>query len=154
MARRALHHRSKLIIISDANTFFIENFLSSLKPPVIPDAMITNQATKTGEGYLKLTPYENQTECPFCPRNLCKGNALVKYIAKKGPFERVFYTGDGGNDVCPVTRLSEKDVVFVRKGFAMEKIIKHGTWKGQRIEIKAKIVYWENAKEIDREMQY
>ncbi len=152
MARRTLHHDSKLVIISDANSFFIDTYLSSLKPPVTPDALITNQAEKTEEGYLKLTPYECQTECPFCPRNLCKGAALTKYISKKGPFEKVYYTGDGGNDVCPALRLTDADIVFVRKNYAMDKILKHGVWKGQTLEVKARIVYWENAKEIEREM--
>jgi pyridoxal phosphate phosphatase PHOSPHO2 len=154
LARAALHHNSKLIIVSDANTFFIETFLSGLKPSVTPDAMLTNLAEKTEDGNLKLTPYENQTACNLCPRNLCKGNALLKYISKKGPFERVFYTGDGGNDICPATKLTENDVVFVRKNFAMDKILKHGTWKGQNVIIKAKVVLWENAKEIEREIQF
>lgn len=153
-ARAASRHDSKLIIVSDANTFFIETFLSSLKPPVIPDAMITNHAEKTEDGFLKLTPYECQTECPFCPRNLCKGSALLRYMERKGPFERVFYTGDGGNDICPAIKLSENDVVFVRKDFAMDKILKHGTWKGQIIEIKARVIFWDSAKEIEREMDF
>lgn len=152
MARRSLHHGSKLIIVSDANSFFIDTFLSNLKPPVTPDLVITNQADKTEEGFLKLTPFETQTECTFCPRNLCKGTALLKYIGKKGPFQRVYYTGDGGNDICPATKLTEMDVVFVRKNFAMDKILKHGSWKGQQLNIKAKIVFWEVGKEIEREM--
>jgi len=152
MARRSLHHRSKLIIVSDANSFFIETFLSNLKPPVVPDTMITNQAEKTEEGFLKLTPYESQTDCPYCPKNLCKGSALMKYVEKKGPFEKIYYTGDGGNDICPALRLSKTDVVFVRKNFAMDKILKHGSWKGQVVDVKAKIIFWETAKEIEREM--
>ncbi len=78
--------------------------------------------------------------------------ALTKYISKKGPFEKVYYTGDGGNDVCPALRLTDADIVFVRKNYAMDKILKHGVWKGQTLEVKARIVYWENAKEIEREM--
>ena len=125
--------------LSDANSFFIDTYLSSF---VTPDALITNQAEKTEEGYLKLTPYECQTECPFCPRSLCKGAALTKYISKKGPFEKVYYTGDGGNDVCPALRLTDADIVFARKNYAMDK---HGVWKGQTLEVKARIVYWENS---------
>lgn len=47
--------------------------------------------------------------------------------------------GDGGNDICPAMKLSENDVVFVRRNYAMEKIIAHGYWKGQTIEIRAKV---------------
>jgi len=145
---------SKFVIVSDANTFFIQTYLNSRNPPLIPDAIITNQATKTDEGYLKLTPYEHQQTCPLCPRNLCKGQALQRYIDLKGPFHRVYYTGDGGNDVCAARTLTENDVVFVRRNFAMEKIIAHGTWKGQTIEIKARIVYWDDANVIEDEMDF
>ncbi|ODM95766.1 Pyridoxal phosphate phosphatase PHOSPHO2 [Orchesella cincta] len=151
---RNVHHHSKLVVISDANTFFIQTFLTSRRPPLIADAIITNQADKTDEGYLKLTPYEQQQACPLCPRNLCKGAALERYIELKGPFNKVYYTGDGGNDVCPAMKLTENDVVFVRKNFAMEKIIAHGNWKGQNIDIKAKIVYWDDAKTIEEEMDF
>ncbi|CAL8074499.1 unnamed protein product [Orchesella dallaii] len=151
---RNTHHHSKLLLISDANTFFIQTFLTSRRPPLIADAIITNQADKTDEGYLKLTPYEQQQACPLCPRNLCKGAALERYIEMKGPFNKVYYTGDGGNDVCPAMKLTENDVVFVRKNFAMEKIIAHGNWKGQNIDIKAKIVYWDDAKTIEEEMEF
>lgn len=90
---RHVHPRSRFIIVSDANTFFIETYLQTRKPPLLPDAIITNQAERTEEGMLKLTPYEHQTRCPMCPRNLCKGDALLRYIEMKGPFKRVFYTG-------------------------------------------------------------
>jgi len=145
---RTFNKRSKLIIVSDANSFFIDAFLKGLKPPVKPDALITNRAEKTEEGYLKLSPYESQHTCPFCPQNLCKGNALSKYILKFGPFKKVFYTGDGGNDICPAVRLTEDDIVFVRKDYAMERIIKNGVWKGKQIHIRAKVVLWDDAATI------
>jgi len=145
---------SKFVIVSDANTFFIETYLNSKKPPLIPDAIITNQATIAPEGYLKLTPYENQTTCQLCPRNLCKGQALQKYIEMKGPFLKVYYVGDGGNDVCPARYLTENDVVFVRRNFIMDKIIAKGYWKGQTIDIKARIVYWDDAGVIEEEMEF
>jgi pyridoxal phosphate phosphatase PHOSPHO2 len=154
VASRNFNHLSKLIVISDANTFFIETYLSSLKPPVIPDTLITNKAEKTEEGYLKLTPYENQNQCPFCPHNLCKGAALTRYILRKGPFSKVYYTGDGGNDICPAVRLTENDVVFVRRNFAMDKIIKHGVWKGKQIHVRAKVVLWDDADTIEQEMSF
>jgi len=152
MVARTVRLASKLIIVSDANSFFIETFFSAMKPPIVPDAMFTNKAEKTEEGVLKLTPYECQTGCPFCPRNLCKGGVLSSYMESAGPFERVYYVGDGGNDVCPGLRLGEEDILFVRKNFSLEKILKSGNWKGVKLDIKAKIVLWESAKEIEKEM--
>jgi len=99
-ASRNVHHHSKFVVISDANTFFIQTFLTSRRPPLIADAIITNQADKTDDGYLKLTPYEQQQTCPLCPRNLCKGAALERYIAMKGPFNKVYYTGNQASLAC------------------------------------------------------
>lgn len=90
---RNVHPYSRFVVVSDANTFFIETYLQSRKPPLYPDAIITNQAETTEEGFLKLTPYENQCNCPLCPRNLCKGDALLRYIEMKGPFTKVYYSG-------------------------------------------------------------
>lgn len=70
------HHH--LVIISDANQLFISSFLQGID--VTADAVITNRAEIDADGKLFLEPYENQTKCPICPRNLCKGNALEEYI--------------------------------------------------------------------------
>jgi hypothetical protein len=64
----------------------------------------------------------------------------------------VYYVGDGHNDLCPALRLSTKDLLFVRKGFGLEKIL-NGKMKvkGRPAieevgkEIKAKTTFWDNA---------
>ena len=92
---------SQLIIISDANDLFINASLRSLVTPVEPDKIITNTAvvptdnSDPARNYIQIKPYETQKECPICPINLCKGTALLKHIAEQGPFEQVFYSGDG-----------------------------------------------------------
>jgi len=153
-ASRLQRPRSELLVISDANDFFIESYFTGMQPPLKPDFIISNHADKSNEDYLRLTPYENQTTCVLCPKNLCKGEALLKHIEKQGPFNRVFYIGDGGNDICPAMKLQENDIVFVRKGFTMEKIIANRIWKGCLIHIKADIVYWDNAKTIEEFMEF
>jgi len=101
-AAREVNVGSQLLIISDANDFFIEASLSGLKPPVEPNLIITNPCIAPTDGvpealnYLQVKAYENQTTCPICPVNLCKGTALLKYIAENGPFQSVYYFGDGG----------------------------------------------------------
>jgi pyridoxal phosphate phosphatase PHOSPHO2 len=35
------------------------------------------------------------------------GDELDAYIKENGPFDRVCYVGDGGNDFCPILRLRE-----------------------------------------------
>jgi len=91
---------AQLLIMSDANLFFINTILQNSVPRIVPNEIITNPANPEEDGsLLLLEPYENQTECEFCPPNLCKGAALGNYITRNGPFDAVYYTGDGRNDL-------------------------------------------------------
>lgn len=73
---------SQLIIISDANDVFISSFMKGIG--VEPQVVITNKAQISEEGRLVLTPYEEQKDCVICPKNLCKGAAIQKYIEQVG----------------------------------------------------------------------
>lgn len=103
-----------------------------------------NRGTSTSSA-LSISPFEFQTECKICPKNLCKGSAILKYMETKGPFTRVFYTGDGKNDVCPALKLNQRDVVFVRKNYTMYKKVLKST---NSLGITAKLVFWEDAQVI------
>ncbi|XP_021949604.1 probable phosphatase phospho2 isoform X2 [Folsomia candida] len=149
-----IHHRkslsdSKLFIISDANDIFINTFLNSIN--VTADCIITNKASITTRGALHIDPYEN-SDCPICPKNLCKGSALEEHI-KSSSFSVVVYVGDGHNDICPGIKLSDQDFLFARRGYSLEKILNLGKVKGKRkteinFDIKAQIHFWEDATSI------
>lgn len=38
-------------------------------------------------------------------------------------FQRVFYIGDGANDVCPSLALGPQDIAFTRKNFPMHRLL-------------------------------
>lgn len=121
----------------------------------MPTEILSNHATYSQDKeYLKIYPYDDQRECPNCPRNMCKGKALKNYVIQNGPFTKIYYSGDGSNDACPAQYLSENDVLFVRQGFSLAKIIEKGTFKGIRVRIVAKIVYFENASTIEEAMMF
>jgi 2,3-diketo-5-methylthio-1-phosphopentane phosphatase len=147
---------SKLVIISDANDLFIKTCLSNLSPPVVPDEIITNPSViSQDKPFLQISPYENQTSCPICPKNLCKGTALKKYIQEHGPFTKVFYVGDGANDLCPaLVALSTSDLLFVREGYSLSKILKQGLYKGIEAKTPAEIIYFDNANVIAENMLF
>ncbi|CAG7723282.1 unnamed protein product [Allacma fusca] len=141
--------QSKLVIISDANDIFISTCLSNLSPPVVPDQIITNPAViSMVKPFLQISPYENQNSCPICPKNLCKGSALKKYIESQGPFTKVFYAGDGANDLCPSLVLSSSDVVFARDGYKLAKIFQHGSYRGVEASTAAKVIIFDNGNDI------
>ncbi|MEW5308976.1 MAG: hypothetical protein WDW38_000893 [Sanguina aurantia] len=117
------------IILSDSNTLFICEILSTT-----PDALGTFSAILTNAGVavpdqpLHITPFHTPARphtCPRCSHNLCKHAALTAHRARHAEgtgkdYERVFYVGDGGNDLCPSLGLGSGDVVFPRKGYALE----------------------------------
>ena len=136
-----------LVIMSDANDLFIKARMAALEVPV--NAIFTNPATLSADGsLLQISPFENQTCCQVCPVNLCKGKVLEKYIEEKGPFDRVYYFGDGGNDYCPASKLGENDTVFVREGYKLAKLIREGKYKGMDVDIKAKVIFFSDARTI------
>ena len=147
---KTLKHKyeADLIIISDANSVYIEE---SLKNAGIYDEftkIFTNPAEFTPEGRLTVTPFTNQTQSPNCAKNMCKGTVLQDYIKNSAQeYSFICYAGDGGNDFCPIQRLSENDLAFVRKGFALEaKIPKMKETKG--LEVKSQVHLWEDSNDI------
>ncbi len=83
------------------------------------DRIITNRS-EIREGAIRVSPY-HELKCERCPDNLCKQTAIREYSKEKGLEQtRIIYVGDGGNDFCPLLMLSQKDLVFVRKGYRLE----------------------------------
>ena len=79
-----------------------------------------------------------KTDCPLGGLFLCKGQVLMDYIKDKD-YENVSYFGDGSNDFCPATRLTENDRVFPRKDLPLDlKIRENGD------DVQAKVQSWEN----------
>lgn len=124
---RKLHDNYKcdLIIISDSNSVFIDAWLNAYRlidPPLFRQ-IFTNPAHFDEEGLLHISPFHNQVDCKLSARNLCKGKVLCEFIneqnSAKNPYSRVFYIGDGHNDLCPVLRLRSQDIACARQGYAL-----------------------------------
>lgn len=77
---------------------------------------------------------------------MCKGEELDAFLERHGgrsAYDRIVYVGDGGNDFCPVLRLRESDLAFVRKFRGLQsRIAKEGG-------VKAGIKYWNGAWELE-----
>ncbi|OQS04671.1 transmembrane protein [Thraustotheca clavata] len=114
---------AEIIIVSDANTVFIESFLElhGLKD------IIKNVYTNPGEfegNILRVRPFHPKVAlphgCPKCPVNMCKGSILKTILAAKD-YSKVVYIGDGGGDFCPASQLTSNDYVLAREGFELSK---------------------------------
>ncbi|GIY46431.1 hypothetical protein CDAR_585911 [Caerostris darwini] len=138
----------EIIIVSDANSFFIQTILQHYQMHNTVSKIITNPADFEENGCLQIREYQNQTSCARCPTNLCKGSVLVGYVAKRilegVQFCRTLYIGDGHNDVCAALRLGINDFVFARVGFRLLRCLEKMPAKN----VKATVVPWETVQDI------
>ncbi|TPX46420.1 hypothetical protein SeMB42_g03704 [Synchytrium endobioticum] len=124
---RLMHARSHdVLILSDANSVFIDEVLKCHGADAYVSCVVTNPACWR-DGVLlvhrhTVDPPHGCTDAR-CGVNLCKGVELDAYLAKH-VYDRIVYCGDGANDVCPIRRLGEADAVVYRTGRMLERLLR------------------------------
>ncbi|KAI8088884.1 phosphatase phospho-type [Halteromyces radiatus] len=149
-------HDTQVVILSDANTFYIETILKAYGVRDLVHDIITNPAYFDDKNRLRIrrrilatAPPHN---CPnVCALNICKGQEIDTYIRNHGPFQKIIYVGDGKNDYCPATRLREQDRMFVRSGKALARYLERESHI--LAAIKAKITYWDSSEIVRRAVE-
>ena len=153
-----------MIILSDANSFFIGSYLKAKSLENLFSTVLTNPARFSDDGQLLIDEYHVQDYCSLSARNLCKGEALKNFIGKRMLDHNTVYTcinyvGDGENDLCPSTKLSSRDRIFPREGYTLDRLctkLKYNTQLGSVVEngasklpeLKATVVPWTTGEEI------
>ncbi|XP_024140643.1 probable phosphatase phospho1 isoform X1 [Oryzias melastigma] len=147
---RSRRHDFELVVVSDANTYFIETWLQHAGVRDLFRKIFTNPGSFDDSGRLVLLPFHSHS-CPRCPDNMCKQTILREYRAcrekERGgmPFQRVFYVGDGANDVCPTQALGPLDTAFARRDFPMHKLLLE---MQPSAKFKANMVPWVTGEDI------
>ncbi|KAM4598019.1 putative phosphatase phospho1 isoform 1-T2 [Polymixia lowei] len=141
----------EVVLLSDANTFFIESWLRRTGARQLFHRIFTNPATFNKDGRLVMRPFHSH-DCQRCPENMCKQVVVRDYVTRRThergkPYQRVFYVGDGANDFCPALFLGPKDVAFPRRDFPMHRLITE-THEAMPGEFKAVTVPWVSAEEV------
>lgn len=143
--------KAEAIVISDANSVFINHILNHHGLQDTINRVFTNPAKFNDEGRLEIQMYHVQDSCTLSTVNLCKGQILESYIAERANedvvFTHVAFIGDGQNDFCPSLRLSHKDFVFPREGYSLVKYIEKMKAE-QGLQIKANIHTWNSGLDI------
>ncbi|XP_046894907.1 probable phosphatase phospho1 isoform X1 [Hypomesus transpacificus] len=141
----------EMVLVSDANTFFIESWLRRVGARQLFGKIFTNPATFNQDGRLMLRPFHSHG-CQRCPENMCKQVIVKDYVARRTQergkaFQRVFYVGDGANDFCPCLTLNPQDVAFPRRDYPMHQLITemHEARPG---EFKAVTVPWVSGEDV------
>ncbi|XP_013863058.1 probable phosphatase phospho1 [Austrofundulus limnaeus] len=137
-------HDFELVVVSDANTYFIQTWLEHANVRHLFRKIFTNAARFGAAGELALLPFHSHS-CSRCPDNMCKQVILREYLADRqterggATFQRVFYIGDGANDVCPSLALGPRDIAFTRRDFPMHRLLVEMQRSAQ---FKSNIVPW------------
>ncbi|XP_036408013.1 probable phosphatase phospho1 isoform X2 [Megalops cyprinoides] len=141
----------EIVLVSDANMYFIESWLRRAGVRQLFLKIFTNPASFDGNGRLHLGPYHTHS-CPRCPENMCKQVIVREYLARRTqergrPFQRVFYVGDGANDFCPSLILGPRDTAFPRRDYPMHKLILEKQ-EAQPADFKATVVPWASGEDV------
>ncbi len=141
---------AELIVVSDANSYFIRHVLQHHKLLKHFSEIFSNPGYVDSKGQLIISPYMNNVECKMSSRNLCKGKVLMDYIQKRSneghSYVFVGFAGDGINDFCPMYRLGSNDMACGRQGFSIGDFIAQKA--GERMFLRAELVMWKDGKDI------
>lgn len=137
-----------IIIISDSNSEFIRTWNEFNDIEKYIHTTFTNPAKFNNNGSLEVHPFHHQTECSISSRNLCKGKILEDFLEKQfneanTEYEKVFYIGDGKNDVCPMLRLTDNGYACPRDGYSCFDELNSAISKRSE-PYDAKIMKWRN----------
>ena len=138
----------EVIIISDANSVFIDCILENTGLNKLVSKVYTNPAWFDGEGCLQIKYYHHQDWCDLSTVNLCKGHILNEHHSealKNGlEYSTIVYIGDGSNDLCPSLKLRSNDICFARNGYSLVKKIEELPAN----EMQARVIRWNDALDI------
>ncbi|KAM4525877.1 putative phosphatase phospho1 [Fundulus diaphanus] len=142
----------EMVVVSDANTYFIETWLEHAGVRQLFRKIFTNPSHFDASGCLVLHPFHSHS-CPRCPENMCKQAILQEYLAVREKerggvgFQRVFYVGDGSNDVCPTQALGPQDTAFARRDYPMHRLLLE-MQQSQSAKFKANLVPWASGADV------
>lgn len=141
------------VIISDANSVFIDCILKQQGRDEVFSKVFTNPAWFNEDGCLMIKKYHVQDWCNLSTINLCKGHILESHIQDREQqgihYSTVAYIGDGTNDLCPSLKLRPQDLVFPREGFSLIKKIK----ELENDTLKAKVIPWRSGIDIMKALE-
>ncbi|KAI8611110.1 phosphatase phospho-type [Chytriomyces sp. MP71] len=142
-----------IIIVSDANTIYIDEILKAKNARELIAEIVTNPGTWDDTGRLhvsrRIAPPLTHGCTSVCSVNLCKGSEMLQRMEQ---YDVVLYGGDGKNDYCPMTKLSAKDYAFARRGHSLEKLL--DSRDSKHIDaIKAKLIWWTEGEDLLAQVQ-
>ncbi|KAJ3211685.1 DNA-directed RNA polymerase III core subunit ret1 [Entophlyctis luteolus] len=136
-----------IIIVSDANTIYIDEIAKAKNFRQYITEIVTNPGTWSETGRLHVQRRVKAPEVHGCTNvcsvNLCKGKEILERMKE---YDMIIYGGDGRNDYCPMTKLGGGDFALARKGFSLEKLLDSDPKYPAAIQ--ARLLWWNEADDL------
>ncbi|XP_003739908.1 pyridoxal phosphate phosphatase PHOSPHO2 [Galendromus occidentalis] len=140
----------EVVVISDANTVFIEHILYTEGVRHLVHEVFSNYAQFDGNGCLTIQEFHHNDQCKICAVNLCKSRVVSDYIDRRKKqgvnLQKVVYIGDGMNDFCPAANCKRGDLVLARMDSPL-------STKLDERPINAKVQKWSDGYDIYKYIQ-
>jgi 2,3-diketo-5-methylthio-1-phosphopentane phosphatase len=122
-------NKFETLIVSGANTLYIEWIIDYHKLHNIIDGYYSNIAQPHDDLLIKIVPNHSH-DCRTCEvdQAQCKKKVLHDFFKIRGvdyqrDYSNILYIGDGENDYCPSTLLDQKNHLFPREEYALHKML-------------------------------
>lgn len=146
-----------VIIISDSNSVFINDWLVANNLDKYVLSVFTNPAKYNDSGLLEIKMHHVQDSCKLSTINLCKGMIMEDFVKQQVDsgvvYNQIVYAGDGKNDFCPILRLSENDLACVREGYPCVDLVKQASTDNAKQKVRANVCVWKNGNDILRRIE-
>ena len=137
----ALVQKTLWIILAEARIASADHPSENASSTDATEQSPSSERPPSGEPALHVAPYQpldSPHSCPRCAANMCKSAVLltakekVSFSSSDSSLEgipkdnriRTIYAGDGHNDYCPALSLEAGDLLLVREGFSLDRILK------------------------------
>ena len=139
-------------ILSAGNKYCISNILEQKKLLSIFNNIYADDGEENEENLVKVSSI-GFLNCNYCNPALCKSLVFDKYFKEK--YKKVIFICDGYNDFCLSKKLTQKDLILVKKDHSLYNILYE---KNGLKDIKCRINIWTNGLEIinvlEKELKY
>ncbi len=136
-----------LLVITGNSVYPVKEILSYNKLIDAFDDILGFKSEMKDDGTMIMTP-NTESNCDFCGTHPCKYSMLKQYLKEKNletKYKNMFFICDGFNDFCLGRYLLKEDVLFVKAGQALDKMLKDDKKKN---ELKCALSYFENGNDI------
>ena len=139
-------------ILSAGNKYCISNILEQKNLLSIFNNIYADDGEENEENLVKVSSI-GFLNCNYCNPALCKSLVFDKYFKEK--YKKVIFICDGYNDFCLSKKLTQKDLILVKKDHSLYNILYE---KNGLKDIKCRINIWTNGLEIinvlEKELKY